>query len=426
MNNQKIIRGVLLVAGTAIGAGMLALPLSTASLGFFKSSLLFLIAWFFVALSGLLFIEITLWFSKEKDLITMVDALLPPPSKIITWFLYLLLLYAVIAAYFQGSMAWFMQLLVEQNYVLSEILGILCLAGLFGFVISYGTGITEKINSILAFGLFISFALMIFLAVPKVDLQNIALSHQKSSPLLSLGMLSVLPLVVAALSYTAIIPSLAGYFKRDIKALKILVWVGGTLPLLVYLVWEWVSFGVISSEGAGSLQALSQELNNGTYVTLALEKALGNSGISRAGRFFAIFAIATSLLGASLALFHCLADALKMKPQGSRRFIILACTYLPPVLIALFYPSGFSKILSFAGLLVAFLFGIIPVLLVWSKRYAIKGEVNIGKRSLEKRGTESGDADTREYIVPGGKPLLVLIFSFFAIVVAAEIINCCM
>ena len=42
MNLGRLLGGILLVAGTAIGAGMLALPVSTGLAGFYPSLFLFL------------------------------------------------------------------------------------------------------------------------------------------------------------------------------------------------------------------------------------------------------------------------------------------------------------------------------------------------------------------------------------------------
>ncbi|HKZ00308.1 MAG TPA: aromatic amino acid transport family protein, partial [Rhabdochlamydiaceae bacterium] len=52
-----LLGGILLVAGTSIGVGMLALPVATAAGGFVPSLLIYLICWIFMMCTGLLILE---------------------------------------------------------------------------------------------------------------------------------------------------------------------------------------------------------------------------------------------------------------------------------------------------------------------------------------------------------------------------------
>ena len=44
----------------------------------------------------------------------------------------------------------------------------------------------------------------------------------------------------------------------------------------------------------------------------------------------------------------------------------------PPLLFALFYPSGFVAALGYAGVFVAILYGLLPAFMVWHGRYIEK------------------------------------------------------
>ena len=55
---NKTLGSALIIAGTSIGAGMLAMPLTSAGIGFgFTAALLFGL-WLLLAYSGLLFVEV--------------------------------------------------------------------------------------------------------------------------------------------------------------------------------------------------------------------------------------------------------------------------------------------------------------------------------------------------------------------------------
>jgi tyrosine-specific transport protein len=73
MKNQfsKIFSGSLLVAGTSIGAGMLALPVATANCGFIPAVCLYIVCWLFMALTGLLLLEVCLWLPKDANMVSM-------------------------------------------------------------------------------------------------------------------------------------------------------------------------------------------------------------------------------------------------------------------------------------------------------------------------------------------------------------------
>ena len=78
---KKVIGGVLLVAGTSIGAGMLALPVVTAAGGFFPAFFSYLICWAFMTSTGLLLLEISLGMPPDANLVTMAGTYLGRGEK---------------------------------------------------------------------------------------------------------------------------------------------------------------------------------------------------------------------------------------------------------------------------------------------------------------------------------------------------------
>lgn len=54
---NKTLGSTLLVSGTMIGAGMLAMPLTSAGIGFTFTVVLLLVLWFLLTYSALLFVE---------------------------------------------------------------------------------------------------------------------------------------------------------------------------------------------------------------------------------------------------------------------------------------------------------------------------------------------------------------------------------
>ena len=60
MMDLKILGSILLIVGTSIGAGMLALPVATAALGFTGSLIMLFSCWFVMTTSAFLLLEVNL------------------------------------------------------------------------------------------------------------------------------------------------------------------------------------------------------------------------------------------------------------------------------------------------------------------------------------------------------------------------------
>ena len=67
----RLLGGVLLVAGTTIGAAMLALPIVTGFAGFWPSVFLCVVFWLYMTFTALLMLEVNLWMGEHTNLITM-------------------------------------------------------------------------------------------------------------------------------------------------------------------------------------------------------------------------------------------------------------------------------------------------------------------------------------------------------------------
>lgn len=400
MKASKLLGGFLLVSGTAIGAGMLALPVATAHHGFIPSTLAFLICWFFMTIAALLLLEVNLQLPAENDLISMVSSTLGGIGKAIAWIAYLLLLYALIAAYIQGSVAWFMRVLSEYHIHLSLNLAVILFTFITGLIVAFGIGFTEHLNRYLALGMMMAYFILIARSISHVDvskLNHIAPAHLPFT----------FPLIMTAFGFSVVVPTLSNYLEQNVKAIRRVIISGSFAVLIIYVLWEMVALGIIPLKGGSeNYQVLATQRNNGTGVAIALQNILQDQVITLSSRWFSIFAILTSLLGVSLALMSFLADGLQWKAKkGLKHFVLLMLAYLPPLLFVIFYPSGFGRILSFAGVFVAILLGIFPALMVWCQRYHAK-------------------VPSQKYRVAGGKALLILVMMFFSYITYLEMINC--
>src|SRR5262245_54256588 len=101
--DTKLLGGILLIVGTAIGGGMLALPIATAHTGFINSSLLLFACWAVMTLGSFLIFEVNLWLAAESNLVSMAKATLGKGGQLVAWLANLLLLYSLLSAYIAGG-----------------------------------------------------------------------------------------------------------------------------------------------------------------------------------------------------------------------------------------------------------------------------------------------------------------------------------
>jgi tyrosine-specific transport protein len=97
--NHRVLGGVLLIAGTTLGVGMLAFPTVTSYGGFVPSMVLFVLIWLLMLASSFFFLDVNLSIKGEVNMITMAEKTLGTWGKVLSWVVYLLLLYALTAAY---------------------------------------------------------------------------------------------------------------------------------------------------------------------------------------------------------------------------------------------------------------------------------------------------------------------------------------
>src|SRR3990167_7203343 len=94
--DSKLIGSILLIVGTCIGAGMLALPIATAQLGFVGSLILLFSVWIVMTTGAFYILEVNLWLPQNSNLISMSRATIGPVGQIVSWINFLLMLYCLL------------------------------------------------------------------------------------------------------------------------------------------------------------------------------------------------------------------------------------------------------------------------------------------------------------------------------------------
>ena len=361
---SKMFGSILIIAGTQIGAGMLALPLKTGIAGFIPSLILFSLIFIYMLLNVFVLLEATLYCKGNKaNIISIVKSQLGKGFQAAAWCCFLLLLYAGSTAYIGGGGALFV---IEINpfFELSNSAGVVLFTLVFASIVYLGIGWIDSFNKLLMAGLFLSYIVSVFFIMPKISAANLVMANP-------VVLLAAIPVVVTSFTSHFVIPSVIHYLDHDVRSIKKALLIGSILPFVFYLIWEFSIVGAIPLKGELGLEyihSLPNPLSGLSDALFAMKLPLVSSG----NLFFSEFALITSFLGVLLSLCDFLADGLNIKKNKKGRLLLILMSCFPPLFLALVFPSSFMLALGYAGGLVAILYGFLPSLVVYKSRYVSK------------------------------------------------------
>lgn len=374
----SLLGGILLVVGTSIGGGMLALPMITASFGFLHTIILFFSIWLIMTFCAFLILEVNLALPHNSNLISMAKLTLGHTGSIVTWIVYLLLLYALLSAYLSGGgdlLHGVLQPVVAFSNTQSTIL----FAALFSVIVYLGVRVVDWVNRGLMLLKLAAYLLLIILVSPHIQLQNYHSGHWL---LLEAGLAAS----VTSFGYAIIVPTLRDYFDGDIDRLRKVIFIGSCVPLVCYIIWIGVIQGSLQTHGPGGLAKMAASPHSVGLLTRSLSLVANNALIDHAAHLFTSVCVTTSFLGVALCCIDFLSDGLRLEKKGVKKVVLFVIAVAPPLLVALDVPKAFILALSYAGLWCVILLIILPILMAYRMRYCISKNM--------------------PYRVFGGKPLL--------------------
>lgn len=356
-----VIGGTLLIAATMVGVGMLGLPVATGPGGFIPASLVYLLTWIFMLCTGLLLLEVCTWMPKEANLITMTHRLLGPVGQAICWVVYLFLFFTAMIAHVSGGGSTMADLInLSFGVQIPETASMILYVLLFSPVVYLGTRSVDRFNFFMMMIVLITYFSFIFLSAGDVSMKNLSYADWSQA-------WPAIPVLFTAFTYQLIIPTLMSYMNQNVKKVRLSIVLGTSIPLVIYLVWEFLILGIIPVEKLIDAKA------EGQTAVMPLKELLQNRWIFNIGSIFAFFVLTTSYVALALAFLDFLADGLKVKKEGFKKIALCLAIFVPPTIIALSYPGIFITALEYAGgISCALLFGLLPPVMVWVGRYIKK------------------------------------------------------
>jgi len=370
MINSKLLGGILLIVGTSIGGGMLALPVSVSPVGFYHSLLFLFLCWLIMTSGALLVLEVNLRLPRGANMISMAKQNLGLPGQLIAWITYLLLLYTLLSAYISGGSDVFSGILKQSALNIPESITSILFTGLFGLIVYQGIKAVDYVNRGLMFGKLGVYLLLIAIISPHINITHLEGGNVRA-------ITSSIMILITSFGFASIVPTLRDYFQDDIASLRKVIIYGSLIPLICYIAWIGVIMGVISNEGDNGLIALLTSDHATSGLTSSLYQALHNPWISGLFSFFTSICMLTAFLGVSIGLFDFLADGLHLDKSGVQGKLTLTLTFLPPLIVVLFNPGIYLHALSYAGICCVILLLLLPAIMAWIGRKKAKANTII-------------------------------------------------
>jgi len=374
---NNAIGSTFIVAGTALGAGMLAMPLATAGIGFWTTLLMLVGLWAVMSYTALLLVEVYQYNDTDTGLSSLAYKYLGRSGQWLTGLSMPFLMYSLVAAYLVGG-GDIIQVFVATvlNLEIPSYFGVLLFALVGAIVVCIGTHSVDLVNRLLFTAKLLFLTVMLVLLLPHVQHVNIL-----TMPTAQALVLSAIPIVFTSFGFHGSVPSIVNYMEGDTKKLRWVFVIGSAIPLMVYVLWQLATLGSINTDTFLGVLAQASGING---LLAAIKTVAESAYLELAVRMFAGLALATSFLGVALGLFDFLADVFKRKNNTLGRFQTSLLTFIPPLFFALFYPKGFVFALGFAAIALAVLSLLLPSMLALKtrkqheQRYQVKG----GKLSL--------------------------------------------
>lgn len=354
---------ILLVAGTCIGSGMIALPLVLAKLGLVASVVLMLLMWLLMYYTSLINLELNLQAGKGLALGELGKRFSGPVAEWIGIISLKLLSYSLLAVFIYGGSSIVQEYLTSKmgwSVPLESVASVFALAA--ALALTLPIRLIDYCNRMLFVTLLGVVAILIVGLAATINWGNLPLFPTDKWESSSLAV--ILPVVFTSFGFQVIFHTLTNYCDKNAAVLKKVFFYGSLIPALVYILWTSSILGAVYNDNpafytemvtgnaqVGELILVLSQINKWQSVQLLVW------GIS-------LLAIITSVIGVGVGLVDSLKAMLPKKgPQVLRTFLASLATVGPAYLAVIFVPDAFISVLGFAGMILAVIAVLLPVYL---------------------------------------------------------------
>ena len=363
-----------LVGGTMVGAGILALPQATLTVGFLPSAAAMGVGWVYMTMSGLLISELCINRLAQsgkpgQGMLDLYENALGAVWSKVGSFAYFFLHYALMVAYVAQGGGNLGDAMIGLGLPVGELPGIgpvLFTSAACFAMFTASPAMVEKANNLFVLVLGIAFLGIVSLGAATADFSSlISLSNQHPE-----NIAGAFPIIFLSLVYQNIVPTVVHQLEGDRTKITQAILLGTSIPTIMFLAWNAVVLGNVV-EGVS--------FTNMDPLALLQSAQGGNPLLGKLVTIFSSLAIVTSLIGFVYGLLDALTDVLDLPRDGPAyeewKAPLFGLVFVPPLLLALADPGIFFSALDYGGAFgVSTLFLVLPPLMVWEQRYGDSSE----------------------------------------------------
>ncbi|MDR2769248.1 MAG: hypothetical protein LBB19_01685 [Puniceicoccales bacterium] len=344
---KKTLSAIFLLVGTAVGSGLITLPMVLSQIEVLKACGLMLLCTFVAYVAALARCELNL---QSKCDFTLEDVGLHFSGKMAALLGNIclkLLSFSLLSAYIYGLSAIF----IPANAMLKIII-----AGILFILFLFASSDVLSINKYSCLILMSMVVVTATTAYTKIKFTSLSLA---TDTVMCSNMYVVLPILFTSFGFHGSLHSLTKFCGNDAKMIQRACLWGSSIAASIYFIW-YVSITLL-------LRGVHENSLNPLHVHawLALLKSLIPGYLIEG---LVVFTISTSMMGVGIALMddlQRLADRYHLRCRPiARRILLSGLTVLPAVVVAVWIPEAFINVLSFSGCILVILAIMLPLFLL--------------------------------------------------------------
>lgn len=344
---KRLFNSIFLISGTAIGAGLMALPLTAINIGTVAILLIVMCMSFLAYTSSIMTVNLNIKRGTKQSIMELSKDISGNKMYCVTSLSFYILSFSLLTVYFSGVAS-----LLSAFFQLNDSLIILICGILLFLMLSLNINTFSRLNTILVLMLLAFIAI----ALSKINIFN------SSSNVMPLGqpreILAFAPIIFTSFGVQNICHHISGYLENDSKKIKLAFFIGIIIPAIIYVVWIMSVFQNIQVSDLSFYQKLqNHQVSVGELIGF-LCKTSGSVYIEILLKILTLFAVITSAIGIAIGLKTPIREITKTSNTTSN--LIIASI---PVVFAVFIPNAFINILSFGGMIAIIFVIFVPFLL---------------------------------------------------------------
>ena len=352
---KKQLSAIFLLAGTAIGSGMLSLPILLARYGL---NFTFIVMCFFAWLTyftAIIRTDININSDSSFSLRDVGKFFSGNSASKIGSVSLKLLSYSLISAYLYGAaslLKTFFDFDLKLIILVISIFTILILSSEINII-----NINKKIFALLLIILFVVIIkLFQNLKFDNIEIQFSNFDHSAIS--------SVLPIVFTSFGFQGSLHSLTKFVDNDRKLIKRACLYGSLIPAIVYISWVACVISVISSNDINFFEKMIKNNVELSELISCLTNISNCAYIKTVSWIISILALFTSIIGVCVAVFDEWKNVIDRKLKQKFSTLCSAIiTIVPGMFVVVLIPNAFIKVLNISGMILSIIAIFLPTFL---------------------------------------------------------------